>query len=145
MVLQEEFLLPTDLNQAVDSHSRTIKCPFEVPLTLGASRALERQEVSLEAGGAEQEDAALLLALEKFAFPRLGDDVLFHLSTETTAPWVLHSKGTWGCASGGPREELGVANRHHLLATQMKKEGMLTCALQFIVEHFPDKKIKLPL
>lgn len=109
MVLQEEFPLPTDLKQAVDSHSGAIKCPFEVPLILGASRALERQEVSLEAGRAEQ-DAALLLALEKFAFPHLGDDVLFHLSTDTTAPWVLHSKGTRGSASGGPREGLGAAS-----------------------------------
>lgn len=74
----------------------------------------------------------------------MGDDVLFHLSTETRVAWVLHSEESWGFASGGPREELGIATRHHLLTREMIKEGMLTCALQFIVEHLPDKKKVAP-
>lgn len=119
MVLQEEITLPANLKQAVDFHSRSVKCPFEVPQI---HRALEKQGLSLETEAEQSRKTALLMTLEKSAFPCLGGDVLFHLSTETRAPRVLHTEETWGFASGGPREELGMATKHHLLTRQLKKE-----------------------
>lgn len=86
--------------------------------------------------------------LEKWTFPCVADDVFLNLSTETRAPWGHAESGSVGFYKQRGAWSQGIVRYwQHTPSpkqTDMIKEGMLICALQFVVEHFPDKnKIKL--